>query len=204
MLKGITTVTTALAVGAAVCGITNAGESTQTVVYGIEDPNASQEVTLSFAPFDDADGSRQLIAVELSFEQEMDCSAAVENNGSEPIPTAGLNVVSMTTVSVEDALDAFDASSDYFESDVLGPSDGRRGYGADFFHFGTLGAEGLAGGDFLLAGGEDLMPFVGSGPIQVTIGTMTELDVSGGPNISLTVDHFRVTGSVTLTYLFTD
>mgnify|MGYP006300689295 CR=1 FL=1 len=186
-------------------------EQTVSAPFGAT-PSSADEVLL--APFDDANGTRELIGLRITADATASLDAAIENRSTEPTSDLRVALTPVITALVDVGLARSFIGATLGETPVvdallnLGPADGSAGSGPDFVDFGRVTGPVSESAELgPTSGVPDLFEVVaGMGEVKVTVRTGQSLTFPDGfPTGTMlrpTVENYAVTGLVRLTYIY--
>ena len=175
----------------------HAGVLTQSETYSFQ--LAPGGTTVTFEQFDELDGDRPLVGVEVSFRGTAQVDVTAENDAGVPAPDVAAALLSTLSLDVADlALDL--ALERTIATGGLAASDGVPGSGPDFFDFGTISDSGEATA-FVSAPG-DIDTFAGTGTITADITGAGDWLVVGISEGTVIGQNFMASGDLAITYTF--
>lgn len=161
-------------------------------------------VPIEFDPFDSEGGALQLDAVLLTLTVNLSGHVLVENGSPDEV--AGMMVefsALASTLLDEGSLGAASQGFEAYAIPALSPQDAEDGGGGDFYDLGVI-EQSLTAEDMLLAEMTGLSGFVDGGPLTGEVNINGVFGLGGNDQVLLFVEDEKITGSVALTYVFSE
>ncbi|HVZ95126.1 MAG TPA: choice-of-anchor E domain-containing protein [Phycisphaerales bacterium] len=153
---------------------------------------------LTFDKFDTMGGTRELVAVEMSFIAKVSAAVDAENDSSIDAPNFGVNLAGFVNVNALSLAGTGTVSLTEFAA--VGPTDGVVGSGPDFHDFGLL-SQNTSDGDLAFLPAE-LLAFIGPGTFDANVDGSAGFAVTGSTDSTIHTTDFGAAGKVQVVYYY--